>query len=151
MGMNISHFVAASIAAVSIGLFAAAKTDGVKAYTTRVVGMDTKSVPGSVVYTYRAGSDTWKTTNTVQRMAVNMAPTRYSKLKIIVAAKQAGKWQAVKSFIASNDLTDEWNACMYIEDGNPYFVNATNLVVTSGIASDDDVKRFLAAAIDTDL
>jgi len=149
MGMNKNHVVAAVLSAVTVGLFAA--TESVKTYTTRVVGVDSKTVPGSIVYTYKSGNETWKTTNTVQRMAVSVTPNRYSKLKIIIAAKQAGKWQTVKDFISSNDLTDEWNACMYIEDGNPYFVSATNTVITSGIATESDVRRFLESAVDKDL
>ena len=151
MELKIKHVMVAAFAAVSIGLCAAGGAGDVQAYTTRIVGMDSKSVPGSIVYTYKRGAEVWKATNAVQRMAIQATPNRYSKLKIIVAAKSAGKWSAVKEFLSANDLMDEWNACMYIEDGNPYFVQATNAVVAAGIATDEAVKAFLDAAKDRDL
>lgn len=151
MEMKIKYVMLAAFAAVSIGLCAAGGAGEVQTYTTRIVGMDSKSVPGSIVYTYKRGAEVWKTTNTVQRMAIQATPNRYSKLKIIVAAKEAGKWSAVKEFLSTNDLMDEWNACLYIEDGNPYFVRATNAVVAAGIATDEAVKAFLDAAKDRDL
>lgn len=155
MEMKIKTIVAAcaaaTVAVILAGTTAPAASPDVTPYTTRIVGMDAKTVPGHIVYTYRRGNETWQATNAVQRMAVSTAPNRYSKLKLIVAAKQGGKWQMVKDFIAANNLTDEWNACQYIEDGNDYFVDATNRVVQAGVATDDEIKAILSAAIDRDV
>lgn len=114
----------------------------------RIVGMDTESVPGSVVYTYAQGGSVWCETNALKAVEFKAARNRYSKLKIVVAAKAAGKWDALKAGIAAADLEDEWNACQYIEDGDPSFVAATNAVVTAGIATAEEIAAFLEQAID---
>ena len=108
----------------------------------RLIAMDTVIVPGHVVYTWAQGASVWCETNTLKSMAFKAAKNRYSKLKIVVAAKAAGKWDTLKAGITAADLADEWNACQYIEDGDPSFVSATNAVVSAGIA------EFLKTAID---
>lgn len=114
----------------------------------RIVEMDTESVPGSVVYTYAQGGSVWCETNALKAIEFKAARNRYSKLKIVVAAKAAGKWDALKAGIAAADLEDEWNACQYIEDGDPSFVAATNKVVVAGIATAEEIAAFLEQAID---
>lgn len=114
----------------------------------RIVGMDTESVPGSVVYTYAQGVRVWCETNALKAIEFKSARNRYSKLKIVVAAKAVGKWDALKAGIAAADLEDEWNACQYIEDGDPSFVAATNKVVVAGIATAEEIAAFLEKAID---
>ena len=113
----------------------------------KVVSTDTATIPGSVITRYRQGSTEWATTNVLRR--INSRPViRYSKLKLIVAAKSAGKWADVKSFIEANDMMDEWNACQYITSDYPIFISATNAVVASGIATSDQVEQFLKLAED---
>ena len=114
----------------------------------RIVGMDAESVPGSVVYTYAQGGSVWCETNALKAVEFKATRNRYSKLKIVVAAKDAGKWEALKAGIAAADLEDEWNACQYIEDGDPSFVAATNKVVVAGIATAEEIAAFLEKAID---
>lgn len=114
----------------------------------RIVGMDAEIVPGSVVYTYAQGGRVWCETNALKAVAFRAARNRYSKLRIVVAAKAAGKWDALKAGIVAADLADEWNACQYIEDGDPSFVAATNAVVTAGIATAEEIAAFLEKAID---
>ena len=114
----------------------------------RIVEMDTESVPGSVVYTYAQGGSVWCETNALKAVEFKAARNRYSKLKIVVAAKAAGKWDALKAGIAAADLDDEWNACQYIEDGDQSFVAATNKVVVAGIATAEEIAAFLEKAID---
>lgn len=114
----------------------------------RIVGMDAESVPGFCVYTYAQGGRVWCETNALKAVAFRAARNRYSKLKIVVAAKAAGKWDALKTGIAAADLADEWNACQYIEDGDPSFVAATNAVVAAGVATAEEIAAFLEQAID---
>ena len=114
----------------------------------RIVGMDAESVPGSVVYTYAQGGSVWCETNALKAVEFKADRNRYSKLKIVVAAKAAGKWDALKAGIAAADLEDEWNACQYIEDGDPSFVAATNKVVAAGVATAEEIAAFLKTAID---
>lgn len=114
----------------------------------RLLSMDAESVPGKVVYAYAQGARTWCETNDLKAVTRRAAKSRYSKLKIIVAAKEAGKWDALKAGLAAADLEDEWLACQYIEDGDPAFVSATNAVVAAGIATGEEIAAFLSAARD---
>lgn len=114
----------------------------------RIVGMDAESVPGFCVYTYAQGGRVWCETNALKAVEFKAARNRYSKLKIVVAAKAAGKWDALKAGIAAADLADEWNACQYIEDGDPSFVAATNAVVAAGVATAEEIAEFLEQAVD---
>ena len=73
---------------------------------------------------------------------------QYSKLAIVTTAKQAGKWELVKSWINEAGLTDEWQAAAYFSDDYPLFADITNRVVTSGVATKAEIDAFLAAARD---
>lgn len=116
---------------------------------TRIVAQDAQTIPGSVITTYRKGNQVWSTTNVLR--VVNrpvVRPVRYSKLKLIVAAKAAGKWDAVKAAITAMGLEDEWQACQFITSDYPAYVAATNAVVTRGIATDEQVQAFMRQAED---
>ena len=114
----------------------------------RIVGMDAESSPGFCIYTYAQGARVWCETNALKAIEFKATRNRYSKLKIVVAAKAAGKWDALKAGIAEANLEDEWNACQYIEDGDPSFVAATNAVVAAGISTAEEIAAFLVKAID---
>lgn len=74
---------------------------------------------------------------------------QYSKLGIITAAKSAGKWDVLKSWIATAGYTDEWQAAAFFSDQYPAFAQITNAVVASGVATAQEVEGILAAARDT--
>jgi hypothetical protein len=116
---------------------------------TRIVAQDVATIPGKVITHYRKGKNSWATTNaiTVINRVVDR-PVKYSKLKLIVAAKAAGKWNDVKSAIKTMDLEDEWNACQFITSDYPAYVAATNTVITRGIATEAEVKAFMKQAED---
>lgn len=76
---------------------------------------------------------------------------RYSKLKLIVAAKQAGKWSAFKAFIASAGLEDEWAACQFLASNYPQFENAKAAIIAAGIATDEEIEEILAASVDEEV
>ena len=105
-------------------------------------------VGDKVLTTFAQGRKTWVETNTIQRVTQRVAPIRYSKLKLIVAAKAAGKWDDVKSAIVALNLEDEWNACQFITSDYPAYVAATNAVITRGIATEVEVKAFMQKAED---
>ncbi|MBE6397658.1 MAG: hypothetical protein E7046_11700 [Lentisphaerae bacterium] len=113
----------------------------------RIVSTDTVTIPGSVITHYRQSEKEWSTTNALKVVNVRKV-IRYSKLKLIVAAKSAGKWADVKAFIQKSDLEDEWNACQYITSDYPAYIEATNAVVSAGVATDAEVKAFMKAAED---
>jgi hypothetical protein len=105
-------------------------------------------VGNMAIYTYAQGTKTWTETNVLQRVAVRTAPVKYSKLKLIVAAKAAGKWDDVKAAIQAMDLEDEWNACQFVTSDYPAYIAATNAVIVRGIASEAEVKAFMKQAED---
>ena len=82
---------------------------------------------------------------------LSASATQYSKLAIITTAKSMGKWQALKSWIAAADLNEEWDACQYLSDGYPAFSTVTNAIITSGVATVEEVAAILEASKDTAL
>lgn len=77
--------------------------------------------------------------------------TRYSKLKLIVAAKAVGKWSALKAFIASAGYEDEWSACQFLASNYPQFAAAKEAIVAAGIATAEEVETILAASVDKEV
>lgn len=77
--------------------------------------------------------------------------TRYSKLKLIVAAKAAGKWEAFKAFIASAGYEDEWAACQFLSSDYAQFAAAKEAIIAAGIATDEEVEAILAASVDEEV
>ena len=76
---------------------------------------------------------------------------RYSKLKLIVASKAAGKWDAFKAFIASADYEDEWQACQFLSSGYAQFEQAKTAIIAAGIATAEEIEAILAASIDEEV
>ena len=74
--------------------------------------------------------------------------TQYSKLALITAAKQAGRWDSLKAWIASAGLQDEFQNCVYPPDEYPQFAAITNAVVSSGAATSQEVEAILSASQD---
>ena len=77
--------------------------------------------------------------------------TRYSKLKLIVAAKAAGKWSAFKAFIASAGYEDEWAACQFLSSDYAQFAAAKEAIIAAGIATAEEVEAILAASVDEEV
>jgi hypothetical protein len=105
-------------------------------------------VGDKVLTTFAQGRKTWVETNALKVVVQRTAPVKYSKLKLINAAKAAGKWADLKSAIQAMDLEDEWQACQFITSDYPAYVAATNAVVSRGIASAAEVEAFMKLAED---
>ena len=73
----------------------------------------------------------------------------YSKLGIITAAKQLGRWPALKAWIAEAGYSDEWDAASFLSDDYPQFAAITNSICAAGTASSEEVAAILSASIDT--
>ena len=73
---------------------------------------------------------------------------RYSKLKLIVASKAVGKWEALKTFISSAGYEDEWQACQFLSSGYEQFEQAKTAIIAAGIATADEIDAILAASVD---
>ena len=76
---------------------------------------------------------------------------RYSKLKLIVASKAAGKWDAFKAFISSAGYEDEWQACQFLSSGYAQFEQAKAAIIAAGIATADEIDEILAASVDEEV
>ena len=76
---------------------------------------------------------------------------RYSKLKLIVASKAAGKWEAFKAFIAQAGYEDEWQACQFLSSGYAQFEQAKTAIIAAGIATAEEVEAILAASVDEEV
>ena len=76
---------------------------------------------------------------------------RYSKLKLIVASKAAGKWEAFKAFIASAGYEDEWNAAQFLSSNYAQFNAAKEAIIASGIATAEEIEAILSASVDEEV
>ena len=76
---------------------------------------------------------------------------RYSKLKLIVASKAAGKWEEFKAFIASAGYEDEWQACQFLSSGYAQFEQAKTAIIAAGIATADEIEAILASSVDEEV
>lgn len=76
---------------------------------------------------------------------------RYSKLKLIVASKAAGKWEAFKAFITQAGYEDEWNAAQFLSSGYAQFEQAKAAVIAAGITTADEIDAILAASVDEEV
>ena len=88
-----------------------------------------------------------------ERPIVAPPPTvvRYSKLKLIVASKAAGKWEAFKAFIASAGYEDEWQACQFLSSGYAQFEQAKTAIIAAGIATAEEIEAILSASVDEEV
>ena len=77
--------------------------------------------------------------------------TRYSKLKLIVASKAAGKWEAFKAFIAQAGYEDEWNAAQFLSSDYAQFEQAKAAIIAAGIATAEEIDAILAASVDEEV
>ena len=76
---------------------------------------------------------------------------RYSKLKLIVASKAAGKWEEFKAFIAQAGYEDEWNAAQFLSSGYEQFEQAKTAILAAGIATAEEIEAILAASVDEEV
>ena len=81
--------------------------------------------------------------------AVCAEATQYSCLSIITASKKAGKWDALKAWIAASGLKDEWDKCNYVSDAYPQYAAVTNALVQGGVFTVDEIVQVLDESKDT--
>ena len=147
--MNKSLLCALCVLCGISAIFAAAGSKSYADYLKAKKRVVAREVVGDkVLTTFAQGRKTWVETNILQVVVQRTAPVKYSKLKLINAAKAAGKWADVKAAIQAMDLEDEWQACQFITSDYPAYVAATNAVITRGIASEAEVKAFMRQAED---
>ena len=77
--------------------------------------------------------------------------TRYSKLKLIVASKAAGKWEEFKAFIASAGYEDEWTAAQFLSSNYDQFEQAKTAIIAAGVATAEEIDAILNASVDEEV
>lgn len=93
------------------------------------------------------GEDETETEITIVYTLVKNPPRKISKLKLIVALKAAGKWDAVKAFISSAGYEDEWQAAQVLDEGYPQYDAAKNAVMEAGIATEEEIETIVSQSI----
>ena len=78
-------------------------------------------------------------------------PTRYSKLRLIAAAKKRGKWDAIKAFIETAGYWDEWLVCQYLADDYEGFADIKARAANALGMTAEEVDAMLAEAIDEEV
>lgn len=93
------------------------------------------------------GEDESETEITIVYTLVKNPPRKISKLKLIVALKAAGKWDAVKAFISSAGYEDEWQAAQVLDEGYPQYDTAKNAAIEAGLATDEEIEAIISQSI----
>ncbi len=79
-------------------------------------------------------------------VTAHAAPTHYSKLGIVTAARGMGRLDAMNAWIHQAGYWDEWLACQVFRDDYPGFAAITNAVAASGLATPAEIAAVLEAA-----
>jgi len=75
--------------------------------------------------------------------------TQYSKLSIVLAAKEHGCWDGMKRWIEKEGIAEEWFVCQYVNDEYPMFSAVTNRIVSDGVVDYSSLTNILAISRDT--
>ena len=73
-------------------------------------------------------------------------PTKYSKLGIVTGARRLGRLEQMNAWIQAAGYWNEWLACQVFSDDYEGFDQITNAVVTSGLATGEEIAAILAAS-----
>lgn len=79
-------------------------------------------------------------------VTAHAAPTHYSKLGIVTAARKLGRLDAMNAWIQQAGYWNEWLACQVFRDDYPGFADITNAVAASGLATPAEIAAVLEAA-----
>jgi len=93
------------------------------------------------------GEEESETEITIVYTQVKNPPRTISKLKLIVALKAAGKWDAVKAFIISAGYEDEWQAAQVLTEEYPQYDVAKQAIIDAGIATAEEIEAIVSQAI----
>ena len=72
-------------------------------------------------------------------------------MRLIVAAKKRGKWDAIKSFIEGAGYWDEWLVCQYLADDYEGFADIKAKAANALGMTAEEVDAMLAEAIDEEV
>lgn len=129
---------------------------GTTLFTSNVVDEVTGSVTEKefVQYRFRQGSREWTEEKPRVEIAGRLGPRRYSKLKLLYAAEQAGKAGQLKTMLESQTtpsgltLWDLFNAAMYLREDDQNLMAGLKLAVDGGLCTQEQLNAILQAALD---
>lgn len=107
-----------------------------------------------VQYHYRQSGVEWYEVR--ERVDINgrVGPKRYSKLKLLYAAEQAGKAGQLKQMLSSQTtpsgltLWDLFNAAMYLREDDQNLMAGLRLAVEGGLCTQEQLDAILQTALD---
>ena len=127
-----------------------------KLFTSNVVDETTGITTNKnfVQYHYRQSGVEWYEVR--ERVDINgrVGPKRYSKLKLLYAAEQAGKAGQLKQMLSSQTtpsgltLWDLFNAAMYLREDDQNLMAGLRLAVEGGLCTQEQLDAILQAALD---
>ena len=127
-----------------------------KLFTSNVVDetTGTETNKNFVQYHYRQSGVEWYEVR--ERVDINgrVGPKRYSKLKLLYAAEQAGKAGQLKQMLSSQTtpsgltLWDLFNAAMYLREDDQNLMAGLRLAVEGGLCTQEQLDAILQAALD---
>lgn len=127
-----------------------------KLFTSNVVdeatGIETNK--NFVQYHYRQSGVEWYEVR--ERVDINgrVGPKRYSKLKLLYAAEQAGKALQLKQLLSSQTtpsgltMWDLFNAAMYLREDDQNLMSGLRMAVDGGLCTQEQLDAILKAALD---
>ena len=127
-----------------------------KLFTSNVVDETTGVTTNKnfVQYHFRQSGVEWYEVR--ERVDINgrVGPKRYSKLKLLYAAEQAGKAGQLKQMLSSQTtpsgltLWDLFNAAMYLREDDQNLMAGLRLAVEGGLCTQEQLDAILQAALD---
>ena len=137
-------------------LINAKKLVSAETFTSNVVDAATGAVtPRTFVkYHFRQAGVEWEEVRQRVEISGHIGPKRYSKLKLLYAAEQAGLAGRLKKILESkttpSGLTywDLFNAAMYLREDDANLMEGFKMVVEGGLCTQAQLDAILSASID---
>ena len=107
-----------------------------------------------VEYHFRQSGVEWYEVKERSEISGRVGPKRYSKLKLLYAAEQAGKAGQLKQMLSSQTtpsgltLWDLFNAAMYLREDDQNLMAGLRLAVEGGLCTQEQLDAILQAALD---
>lgn len=124
-------------------------------FTSNVVDQAGNIVEKNFVrYHFRQAGVEWDEVKERIEISGRVGPKRYSKLKLLYAAEQAGKAGQLKDLLSSqttpSGLTfwDLFNAAMYLKEDDENLMAGLKLAVQSGLCTQAQLDAILESALD---
>ena len=107
-----------------------------------------------VRYHFRQAGREWYEVRERVEIAGRVGPKRYSKLKLLYAAEQAGKAGKLKEMLSSQTtpsgltLWDLFNAAMYLREDDKNLMEGLRIAVEGGLCTQEQLDAILQASLD---